>query len=277
MYGFCLADLKAALSCAAFLFLLTGCGGSAALRQKTLALAQGGGLLVQEIAPRQFPLLVLGRLGDKPVTTISIYIEGDGAPWPSPYHPPRDPTPTSATVLNMAMMDPEPNTVYLGRPCQYLGVQALANCDPSYRDEGRFAPEVIAEYDHILDTLKRQTGALKLHITGYSGGGVVAALLAAHRTDVARWTTVAAPLDLEAWTNHQGISPMTKSMDPGRLPMDTLPPGFHWAGGEDRVVPLTVSQSFIERHGGTLRVMPNFDHVCCWAQQWAHLLKDASQ
>lgn len=277
MPGFCFVDIRAALKSAAFLFLLSACGGNLALRQETLALARQGGFQVQKIAPQQFSLLVLSRIRESQPSVLSVYIEGDGAPWPSPHHPPRDPTPTSPLMLTMAMADPAPNTVYLGRPCQYLDSLALANCDPTYRDEARFAPNVVAEYDHILDDLKQKTGAKKLHLTGYSGGGVIAALLAARRTDVKQWTTIAAPLDLSAWTRHHGISPLTDSLDPAGLPVDALPPGRHLAGANDPVVPPLIIQGFTASHGGRLRIVPNFDHVCCWAEQWPRLLKETSE
>lgn len=270
------ASIKAALSGAAFLFLLAGCGGGAALRQQAMTRAEASGFRIQDIQARRLPLLVLVRKTVDAPSYLSLYIEGDGAPWPSPAHPPRDPTPTIPTVLTMAVADPAGAVAYLGRPCQYLDAQALASCDPAYWDEARFAPEVVDEYSQVIDLLKARTGAGKLRLIGYSGGGVIAALLAARRTDVEQWTTVAAPLALEAWTNKQGISPLTRSLDPGRLPPGASP-GRHWAGEQDPVVPVTVLKAFTERHGGILRIVPNFDHVCCWAERWPRLLEDSPE
>ncbi|WP_186453828.1 alpha/beta hydrolase [Denitratisoma sp. DHT3] len=273
------AGIKAALLSAAFLLLVQGCGGGAALRQAAMNDARSQGFEPQQLRYANFPLLALVRQrAATPKGALSVYIEGDGAPWPSSALPPRDPTPTQATVLTMAQADRAAAVAYLGRPCQYLDASDLARCDPAYWDEARFAPEVIAEYEYALDQLKAGTGAGTLRLTGYSGGGVIAALLAARRPDVEQWTTVGAPLDLAGWTAAQGISPLTRSLDPAQLPPDAgPPPGRHWVGKLDRIVPAAVVRNFTRRHGGTLTVVPDFDHVCCWAEHWPRLLEEQTK
>lgn len=273
-----LPGIKAVLSSAAFLFLVQGCAGGAVLRQAAVARAQAQGFTVPQLEPDRFQLLVMLRQRSRSESPLAVYIEGDGAPWPTPHLPPRDPTPTQDTLLSMAEIDPGPLVAYLGRPCQFLTGKQLSNCDASYWDEARFAPEVLAEYQQLLDKLKRLTGASKLKLTGYSGGGVIATLLAAQRDDVEALTTVAAPLSLSHWTSLHGISPLSRSLDPAQLPVGSrLPPALHWAGGRDAIVPSAVVGAFVQRHGGRLKIQPEFDHVCCWAQQWPRLLEEQSK
>jgi esterase/lipase len=52
--------------------------------------------------------------------------------------------------------------------------------------------------DAAVTALKRASGASRLRLVGYSGGGVMAMLLAARRDDVAQVVTIAAPLRLAA-------------------------------------------------------------------------------
>lgn len=270
--------IKAALTGAAFLLLLQGCGGGEALRQAAVDGARRQGFETLSLNRVNFDLLALVRRDKATPRLLSVYIEGDGAPWVSPGLPPRDPTPTRATVLALATADRAAAVAYLGRPCQYLAAEDLSSCDPAYWNEARFAPEVIEEYGHALEQLKAATGAIKLRLFGYSGGGVVAALLAACRTDVEQWTTIAAPLDLAEWTAAHGISPLARSIDPARLPPDTTQtPGKHWLGARDRIVPAAVVRNFTRRHGGTLTVVPDFDHVCCWAEHWPRLLQEQTR
>ncbi|MCC6656833.1 MAG: alpha/beta hydrolase, partial [Rhodocyclaceae bacterium] len=110
----------AALTGAALCFL-AGCslvdaiGGS---RERVVGWAAAHGFRAERITTGQFVLLGLlrQRTADD---TLTIYIEGDGAPWPSPYHPPSDPTPRDPLALRLADRDTAPQLAYLGRPCQY--------------------------------------------------------------------------------------------------------------------------------------------------------------
>ena len=162
---------RAVLPGAAFLFLavaLAACatpdsfGGS---RQAVLDWSQPRRFAELPAATARFQLLTLVRGGSS--ERVSIYIEGDGAAWPTPYQPPRDPTPTRPLALALAAADPGAAVVYLGRPCQYLGAAALQICDRAYWTGRRFAPEVIAAYDESISRIKRQTGIRRIVLVGY--------------------------------------------------------------------------------------------------------------
>ncbi|CAK0776523.1 conserved hypothetical protein [Gammaproteobacteria bacterium] len=258
---------------AALLSLLMGCAGPDSFggsREALRAWGQARGFVVEEVVAGSFRLLRLSRGKVQGDGIVTVYVEGDGAPWPSPWHPPRDPTPLKPIAMALADADPAVAVTYFGRPCQYLNETALTACSPSYWRERRFAPEVIAAYNDALDELKKVRGAQRLRLIGYSGGGVVAVLLAAMRGDVVSLVTIASPLSVSEWIDRHGLSPLVGSLDPADLGTDVrLPPSVHWVGDSDRIVPQTIVEHFVARHGGRVIVVPGFGHNCCWSRHWA--------
>jgi dienelactone hydrolase len=265
------AVAKAALLSAAFL-LLVSCTGLPDARQRLAQESERGGFVRIDGPPGPQGLYALLRDAGKD-ETLSIYIEGDGAAWPTRWHPPDDPTPEGTLVFDMLLADPAPKRAYLARPCQYLDSPALAACSPESWTRARFADAAVGAMDAAVTALKRASGASRLRLVGYSGGGVMAMLLAARRDDVAQVVTIAAPLRLAAWTTRHGLSPL-QGTDP-----DTLnrhwPPAVHFAGARDEVVPLDIVAEFARRSGGRLVAMPDFDHHCCWSRDWPRLLEKA--
>ncbi|MFA7269114.1 MAG: hypothetical protein WC073_07210 [Sterolibacterium sp.] len=267
--------MKAAIVFAAFLFVATGCAAPDSLGnlEQVAVTAKERGFSVSEIPAGEFRLAAYLRQLSHPAETLVIYVEGDGAPWLTPYHPPRDPTPLKPMSLSLALADPAPAVVYLGRPCQYLKAEALRQCDSTYWVERRFSPEVIAAYDEAVGRLKTSYSARSLRLVGYSGGGVIAALLAMRRDDVELLVTVAAPLAVSEWVAWHGASPLTGSLDPANIQADVLlPPSVHFVGGHDKTVPVPIVESFVHRKGGRIEIVPNFEHECCWAKEWERLL-----
>jgi hypothetical protein len=267
---------RAALISAAFLFAaaLAGCAGPDGFGGSRRAVEEWAG--PQGFVPLSagmpaLPLFALAR--GRTAAELHVYIEGDGAAWPSPWQPPRDPTPDRPVALALAARDPAPAVIYLGRPCQYPAAGAAA-CPLKYWTSHRFAPELVEAYRQTLDALKLQSGATRLHLFGYSGGGVLATLLAMSRTDVARLVTIAAPLSVAEWTARHRATPLTESLDPGTQ-VGSLPRAVHFVGGRDAVVPPDVVRDFAGRSGGRLRIVDDFDHQCCWSRDWRRLLEEA--
>lgn len=267
-----LSRIEAALVCAAF--LLAGCAGSdrfGGSRRAVEEWIRPQGFSPTQLGGPELPLLALTR-GDRSAL-LHVYIEGDGAAWLSPWHPPRDPTPDRPVALALAAQDPSPAVIYLGRPCQYLDAAALAACPPKYWTSHRFAPEVVESYQRALDMLKARHGAERLRLVGYSGGGVLALLLAGLRKDVVQVITVASPISVAEWTAWHKVSPLDGSLDPATLGKH-LPPAVHIVGGRDRVVPAEVVAPFAAQSDGRLRRVPDFDHECCWSRDWRRLLEE---
>lgn len=271
------SPIRAALLGAAFLFAsVSGCGGSASFRAAgdIAAWARQQGFSQSSLQVGVFRLAVFTRVAGRQDDTLTIYIEGDGAAWPTPYHPPRDPTPTKPVALALANVDPAAAVVYLGRPCQYLDAEALRACDSAYWTERRFAPEVLAAYDELIDRQKSALVVRRLRLVGYSGGGVLASLLAARRDDVDLVVTIAAPLAVAEWTALHDASPLKGSLDPLESGENVrLPRGVHFVGGRDGVVPAPVVERFVRRKGGRMEIIAGFDHDCCWVRDWPALLR----
>ncbi|MEI7614154.1 MAG: alpha/beta hydrolase [Betaproteobacteria bacterium] len=218
-------------------------------------------------------LLALTRIRGRP-NQLTVYIEGDGAAWITPYHPPSDPTPRQPTALAMAASDPSDAVIYLGRPCQYLDDIHLAECSVPWWTHQRFAPEVLRAYEQGLNSLKAESGAQTFRLVGYSGGGVIAALLALRRNDVDALITVASPLATGEWIRSKGLSPLSGSIDPLSEP-GVLPPAIFWTGSRDEVVPISSVELFSRHKGGEIRQISDYDHQCCWAHDWPRLLKES--
>jgi pimeloyl-ACP methyl ester carboxylesterase len=206
---------------------------------------------------------------------VTVYIESDGAPWRRRNEPPSDPTPIKPLVLRMSIDDPSPAVAYLGRPCQYLPEAELRLCDPELWSRGRFRDDAVESMNAAIDVLKRHYGASAINLVGYSGGGAMAALIAARRNDVNCLVTVAAPLDTRAWTDALGVSPLATSLNPAdhaehlRGVRQT-----HFRGLRDAVVPPATTQRYFTRSPGAAVIDKSaYDHRCCWENEWKELLR----
>jgi pimeloyl-ACP methyl ester carboxylesterase len=270
------SPVRAALASAALCFL-AGCalqetiGGS---REEAAAWAASRGFHAGSVSAEGFDLFSLLRRRAA-AGRLTVYIEGDGAPWPSAARPPADPTPRRPVALLLAGRDPSPRVAYLGRPCQYLGEAERAKCGMAYWSSRRYVQRVVDAMDAAVTRLKEASGAGSVRLVGHSGGGVIAALLAQRRNDVDSLVTLAAPLSLAAWTARHGLSPLEAALDPMRMVAGRLPPAVHFAGEADEVVPPDIVAAFVQRHGGRLETLAGFDHDCCWARSWPELLQRA--
>lgn len=211
---------------------------------------------------------------------LTVYLEGDGFAWRTGTQPSDDPTPHNPVALALALQHPQGAAAYLARPCQNVAASDWGGCNPADWTHARYAPGVVAAMDTALSALKDRTGAQQLVLVGYSGGGAVAALLAAGRRDVTRLVTVAANLDTDAWTALHRLLPLSGSLNPAdqwRALADL--PQVHFVGDEDSVVPQAVARAFAQRFPAdkqpTIRLVSGADHGCCWAQQWPVLAREA--
>jgi len=272
---------------AAGVFAVAGCAGwSESPRARRLhAEARAAGFEPADLAGSVDPAgvavqLVAYRRSRGEAEVLAVYLEGDGVAWATRSRPSADPTPRDALGWRLARADPAPQVAYLARPCQFLPPERLAHCDPRLWTSARFAPEVVAATSRAIDRLRERAGSRRVRLVGFSGGGVLAALVAAGRADVAELVTVAAPLDPGRWTAHHGVSPLRQSLDPLEAAERLAAiPQRHFSGSRDRVVPTRLQDEFVRRvraRGGEVRriEMAGFDHDCCWAERWSELLGD---
>lgn len=207
--------------------------------------------------------------------TLTIYIEGDGFAWINSSTPSDDPTPMDPLALKLALRDDAP-AVYLARPCQFASDEQKKNCSKKYWTDSRFSTEVIKSTNQAIDQIKHRFEAKKLILVGYSGGGAVAALIAARRSDVARLITIAGNIDHRAWTRENHITPLSGSLNPADewIYLQHIPQ-THFVGGKDQVIGEYVARSYASHFSGNLTpsivVIPEFDHHCCWLEKWPEL------
>lgn len=264
------------------MLFLTACAGvSPEQRHETSEkIAMDAGWQRTALDAGAFSLVAFVPPAMQQVQTITVYIEGDGMAWISRSQPSFDPTPREPVGLRLALRDTSRHAVYLARPCQYVIGDDRRGCENKYWTGHRFAPEVIEASNQAVEQLKQRYHALRVMLVGYSGGGAVAALVAARRTDVVRLVTVAGNLDIATWTAQKHISLLRGSLNPADA-WRTLAsiPQLHFVGGRDKVMEpafaASYSSHFPAEQRPQVRIVPAFDHHCCWAQDWPELLKEA--
>jgi pimeloyl-ACP methyl ester carboxylesterase len=261
---------------------LNGCAHlrSDSARATAARIAESAQLSAVHLETRRFTLAAYQRIEVGPDDTLVVYIEGDGLAWITRGQLSENPTPPDPIGLRLAARDDAPTVLYLARPCQFVTGRAARNCESKYWSTARFAIEVVEAVDEAVNIVKRVTGKPKVELIGYSGGGTLATLLAAHRQDVSRVITIAANLDPSFWAVHHGVTPLHESLNPinfatrlGRIPQ------VIFVGGRDRIVPASVSahyrQALPRDTPVTIITIASFTHTCCWADRWPELLRQA--
>lgn len=261
-------------SIAAVAAMLVACGHNGAGRDATaVGVAQTAGLEPVASKGSTFDLQIYRRDDGKP-GPLFVYIEGDGLAYLDQRTPSTDPTPVDPLALRLAAADPGPAVLYLGRPCQFAPGRGDPRCSVRLWTTARFGAVVVTSIDDAISRERLRNPERSLVLVGYSGGGVIAALVAARRNDVALLVTVAAPLDVADWTRRMGVSPLDGSESPldqaQRLAQVRL---VAFAGQRDTTVPVDSIRSAVTKLGAhaELIVVPAFDHRCCWVSDWGRL------
>jgi len=222
-----------------------------------------------------FAMMSYARIGQRGAAA-QVYIEGDGPAFETPARPSGNPTPDDPVALRMAVQDNAPNVIWLARPCQYEAF--TPSCPQQYWTSRRFAPEVIAAYNRVLDMLKEKYSLQGFVLNGFSGGGAIAVLAAAGRSDVLGLRTAAGNLDTETVNGLHGVSPMPKSLNPRDWAEKVKSiPQRHFTGGRDIIVPGEIFANFNEAAGDSLCIhhspVATASHRQGWAEAWPGLLQ----
>ena len=210
---------------------------------------------------------------------LVVFIEGDGNAWTTRRTPSADPTPRDPLALKLALSHPEnARMAYVARPCQFEA-DGWPGCRPWRWTHGRYSSSNVAALSAAIDDVRRDHEEVIL--VGYSGGGVMAALLAAMRDDVRGFITIAANLDTAQWTRHHGVSALSDSINPAEQADLAAVPQVHLVGGEDSIVPEDILASYLHKLGtaaeGRRVLLPDYDHACCWVENWRQLAPQVMQ
>lgn len=271
--------------CFAVLFLsvvlsFSGCltVPSAAQRLATAeAIAQKSNFKRTWLRTEPFCLTVFEKI-QTPGQPLHVYIEGDGYAWITRTRISGDPTPRHPLAFELASQDPAPNVVYIARPCQYTPLDTDYDCEETYWTDKRFSEEVIQSVDQAIDWFVKKSQSSGVDLVGYSGGGAVAALVAARRTDVKSLRTVAGNLDPKGLNEYHHVSPLdVESLDPmGVAAKIATIPQYHFIGDGDKVVPALLAENYLKQSGAgnCLHVMnvSGADHANGWTENWPRLL-----
>jgi pimeloyl-ACP methyl ester carboxylesterase len=203
---------------------------------------------------------------------VHVYIEHDGRPWLNETTVSPDPTPTNPLMLRLMALDPA-SSLYLGRPC-YFGLAATRGCSPLVWTHERYSERVVGSMAAALRRVLPSDA--ELVFVGHSGGGTLAILLAERFPGTRAVVTLAGNLDVEAWAEHHGYTPLQGSLNPAlRAPLNPKVIQKHYVGGRDYHVPPLIARRFAEARAGVQVIEhPNFDHRCCWEASWPEILKE---
>lgn len=258
--------------------LMIGCATTSMFMDRAFIaddIAGKAGFSKEYVKAGGFTLMTYQRV-NKPSDRISIYIEGDGRAWETKYRLSDDPTPSNPVALRLAAVDPADNVVYIARPGQY-SPSGLPDCDSQYWSAKRFAPEVVGTMDRVIDILKEKAGVKYLELVGYSGGGAIAVLVAARRSDVVALRTVAGNLDTNTFCAYHHVSQLYGSMNPLDVARKVARiPQRHFVGTKDRIVPFAVVESFVTMEGQgeqeSITIVKDASHNDGWFKRWRKLL-----
>ena len=201
--------------------------------------------------------------------SLHVYIEGDGSPWLQRQVVAADPTPRNPLALKLMAQDNQPS-VYIGRPC-YFGLSRSQSCNPLLWTHQRYSQEIVDSIVEVANKIIIEHGSERVMLVGYSGGGVLAMLMAENVLQIDAIVTIAANLDIDAWAILHNYSILEGSINPA-----TQPPlrheihQWHLVGKEDENVPPGLVQRVIDKQMDTTKLVSfdGFDHICCWLEQW---------
>lgn len=248
--------------------LLAACGGIPDAKQ----LADRHDLSLWQVPGGPFLLPVLARPEQVRGERLHVYLEGDGRPWLGRERA-TNPSGRSTVALDLMLADPH-RSLLLGRPCYHQPGTPAPPCEPGLWTGARYSQAVLDALAEAVQRLVAEYQVTSLVLVGYSGGGVLALLLAQQQSLPTTVVTVASNLDTTAWTRHHRHLPLAGSLNPTL----EIAPGaafrqVHLAGARDTVVPPTTTTAYRQRHpDAEYWLYEEFDHACCWLDAWPQLL-----
>lgn len=231
------------------------------------------GLYAQKLDSHQFQHIIYeNNILAGASETLHVYIDGDGTPWERNRWISDDPSARNPLILRLMIQDTMPS-ILLGRPC-YYGLSNSPGCENKYWTSHRYSKEVIQSMSQALKIWLEQHKFNQLVLIGYSGGGTIAILMADIIKTTTKVVTVAANLDVTAWSKFHGYSKLKNSLNPSdedKLKAEIQQ--FHFTGTDDNVVPPFIVKKYAENQENAKYYQFNdIDHGCCWEKEWPNIL-----
>lgn len=254
------------------LLVLSACSPLIAMRQtKADHVAARHGFSKNLVCGGQFMFTTYQKINapDKPTT---VYIEGDGS-IAAGGHPTSNPTPRNPMVLFLAALDPRPNVVYIARPCQYTPPELNPHCHSAYWIEKRWALEVVLAMNEAINKI---SAAEKIDLVGFSGGGGIAALVAAINPKIQSIITIAGNLDIVSFNNYHSAKQLPESLNPLDVARRIRHiPQLHLSGDRDTQVPAIIADKFVKASNSPCvqqMILRKVSHNSGWDEYWPKIL-----
>ncbi|QPK63698.1 dienelactone hydrolase family protein [Methylomonas sp. LL1] len=206
------------------------------------------------------------------IEELHVYLDGDGTPW-TRTGVADDPTPRNPLILELMATDPAAS-ILLGRPC-YYEISLSHSCNNSLWTSHRYSAEVVSSMQTALENWLSTKKVKKLVLIGFSGGGTLATLLATRIKNTSAVVTIAANLNVKAWSDYHGYLQPAGSLNPindAHIPASVRQ--IHLAGLKDDNVPAKIIESFsLTQQNALYLAQPEYEHACCWIDIWPMILQ----
>jgi len=268
------------LSILTFFLYANACGNIQSISERhknAEVIASQVDLKIEGIEAERFLLTTYHKGLGNPDKNLVVYIEGDGNAWNSKYRLSENPTPKNPLALKLAAKDTADSILYIARPCMYLEQKLMQDCPARFWSSHRYSEEVISSINQVINWATGISPTNSLTLVGYSGGGTVAALIAARRNDVSILVTIASNLDHKFWADLHHLNLLAGSLNPldHANKLSTIEQ-IHFVGANDKIVPKSIVESYILKmplkDKINIHVIKDFNHSCCWEKVWPDLL-----
>ncbi len=254
---------------ALILFSLIGCTTPS---QRFDSFAQDLGFDSELISTEKFQHKIYSNYQFATSKQLHVYLDGDGTPWVKKRWIAEDPTARNPLILGLMIQDKKPS-ILLGRPC-YYGLNKNLACNQKYWTSHRYSKEIILSMANALNKWLKKHIFTEVVLIGYSGGGSIAVLMANSINKITKVVTLAANLNIKAWSQFHGYSTLKDSLNPiDEVKLNTDIKQLHLAGEEDDIVPAFIIKDYaMSQKNSKYYPFPGQTHACCWAMEWPKIL-----